>query len=520
MKKLYYGGSILTMCGENPEALLCENGIITAVGTLENVRRHEGGAEYIDLRGKCLIPAFIDSHSHITALAGTLGLCALGGADSTDEIKRRISIFKKTEATVGGWVMGFGYDNNLLEGGAHPDRKMLDEICPDLPLMITHASGHMGVLNSRALAALDITRETENPDGGRIGHYPDGEPNGYLEETAFTVWSARIPRGETDIAAKIRRAEDIYFSHGIATIQDGLTRRSEWTLLSSLAAAGHLRADIVSYPDMKLCPEIVCENVDYNNYRGHLRIGGYKIFLDGSPQGRTAYMSEPYESDEYRGYPIYSDAEVRAFVERAENEGRQLLAHCNGDAAAEQFIAAYEQVTKGRVSVSRPVMIHAQLVRRDQLRRMAALGMTASFFAAHIKYWGDAHINNFGMSRAAYISPLASAERCGVNFTLHQDSPVIAPDMLESVQCAVRRVTSNGVTLAPDEKIGVMSALKAVTRSAAYQYGEESGKGILAQGCRADMVILSRSPLEVQTEDIEKITVQETIKDGITVYKS
>ena len=165
-------------------------------------------------------------------------------------------------------------------------------------------------------------------------------------------------------------------------------------------------------------------------------------------------------------------------------------------------------------------MIHAQLLGKDQIPEAVSLGIIASFFAAHVYHWGDIHIKNFGMKRAAQISPAATAMKTGLPFTFHQDSPVIQPDMLETIWCAVNRKTKKGILLGEDERIPAYDALKAVTVNAAYQYSEEKVKGSLAAGKKADLVILDHDPLTAEPDDIRSIKVLETIKNGSTIYRS
>ena len=530
METLYYHGAVRTMADGTPaEALLVTDGIVAGAGTYEALRSAaEPSCRRVDLQGCALLPAFVDAHSHITAYARTLGSVQLSGAQSFDEIVRRIRDFvRETRPEAGAYLSAFGYDQNILREGAHPTRAVLDAACPDIPLIASHASGHMGVLNSAALRALGVTRDTPDPSGGRIGRDADGEPTGYLEENAFMQVGARVP--QPDEAARLtglERAQTEYLKRGVATIQDGLTRAEDWSLLSAFAAQGRLRADVVCYADLKNDPALLREAS--REYRGRLRMGGGKIFLDGSPQGRTAWLTQPYlqaaerEGDAgYRGYPTYGDEEVYGFVAQCCRAGVQLLAHCNGDAAAEQLICACERARADGLDVAaiRPVMIHAQLVRPDQLRRMAPLGMTASFFVAHTWFWGDAHLANLGAARAREISPAASALREGVPFTFHQDTPVLPPDMLQTVWCAARRVTRAGARLDPAERVPVEAGLQAVTRTAAWQYFEEARKGALTPGRTADLVVLDRDPLAVPEEEVREVRVLATIKDGECVWQ-
>ena len=525
MKTVYYGGDILTMeNGPMPEAVLVTDGRIARLGSREELCS-EPDVQLVDLKGHALLPAFIDPHSHIMAVARTLGMVDLSDAASFAEIQQKLRQYWEQEHPAPGeWVIGFGYDHNNLAEQAHPDREVLDAVSDQNPVLISHASGHMGVTNSAGLKALGVTAQTTDPEGGRIGRLANGEPSGFLEETAFIARTAQIPLPpEERLLERISRAEDIYFRHGITTIQEGVCGRSEWTLLLKMAEQKRLRADVVCYADMVQHAALLAEYPEYvNQYRNRLKLGGYKIYLDGSPQGRTAWMTEPYEGEaEYRGYPVHSGEKVAGFLKKALREEAQLLAHCNGDAAAEQYLSCMEEAVleTGRRPV-RPVMIHAQLVRPDQLSRMTELGMFASFFTAHSWYWGDVHLKNFGRARAEKISPARSAMERGTAFTFHQDSPVIPPDMIETVWCAVNRVTKNGVSLDGGEKIPVLEALKAVTISAAAQYGEQAEKGSIREGKRADFVILSENPLQVPQDELKRIRVEETIREGETVYRS
>lgn len=544
---LYYNGTIITMRGETPEikeAVLTDGGKILFAGTMAEAERTEGFcADRVtkrDLNGAVMLPAFLDPHSHITAVAQTFGYAALAEVKSFEELVQCLSAYKDSSSVgPGEWIVGVGYDHNFLKEKRHPDKTLLDRAFPDNPVMISHASGHMGVVNSKALALLSITAETKNPEGGVIGRMAAAgndsckgtEPNGYLEETAFTRAGSIIPEPEKEQTVRqFLQAQELYLSGGIATIQDGMTGKKEWSMLKYMAEHHLLSADVAAYADMKSDKELLNENPDYTEgYRDHLRIGGYKIFLDGSPQGRTAWMSRPYENNGagedsgYCGYPVYKDSETEQFFETAFRENRQILAHCNGDAAAEQMINACEKAKRATgcdLSKIRPVMIHAQLVREDQLKRMADLFMTASFFTAHTWYWGDIHLKNFGRDRAVKISPAKTALKEHVNVTLHQDSPVIKPDMLETIWCAVNRRSRSGVLMGEEEKLTPYEALKAVTESAAYQYGEEARKGSIEPGKQADFVILDKDPLNVPSEEIKEIKVLETIKDGVTLYRA
>mgnify|MGYP002264324038 CR=1 FL=1 len=481
----------------------------------------------VDLGGRTLLPGFIDGHSHFTSYANTLGLADLSGAGSVGEILRRLEDFaKEQDLAPGDWLVGFGYDHNLLAGGEHPTRQDLDRVAGEHPVMVTHASGHMGAVNTRALALAGITASTQDPQGGVIGREAGGAPNGYLEEAAFMAVGRQVPPPSPQrVLALLDQAQDIYLRHGITTVQEGLTGQGELVLLKQMAQAGCLRVDVAAYVDLDKAPNLAQENPTYlMGYRQGLKIGGYKIFLDGSPQGRTAWLTQPYEGaeDGYRGYPIHTDERVAELVRTAFSQGRQVLCHCNGDAAAEQFITAVEAVRREGFQKAdlRPVMVHAQTVREDQLDEMKALGILPTFFLDHIWFWGDYHYESvLGPQRACRISPAGSARDRGISFTLHQDAPVKMPDQILAIHNAVNRKTQKGRVLGEDQRLSVEEALRAVTINGAYQYFEEDKKGSLEPGKLADLVILDRSPLKTAPEQLKGIQVLETIKEGRTIYQ-
>jgi len=322
-------------------------------------------------------------------------------------------------------------------------------------------------------------------------------------------------------------AQEMYFSHGVTTAQDGAANAEDIRLLRAAAAEGRLKIDVVAYPVVSADARELCEkNAEcVEKYVDHYKIGGYKMFLDGSPQGKSAWLTRPYEnSGDYLGYPRQTDAETEACCKQAIEDGRQLLTHCNGDAAGDQLLACYEkayaETGHKKKNDLRPVMIHCQTVRDDQLDRMATLHMIPSIFVGHVYYWGDVHLMNLGRERAERISPARSALKRDLRMNFHQDTPVTPPDMFHSVWCAVNRRTRSGAVLGERQSVGVYDALRAVTINPAYQYFEEGSKGSLKEGKRADMIIVDRDPVTADPASLKDIRVLETIKDGETVYVS
>lgn len=526
MEYLFENGTILTMDGRMPmaQALLVRDGRIAAVGTQEAVEaRALREARRVDLAGRTLMPAFIDPHSHFFAVANSCLQVSLSGCTCWRDIAERIQTYiRQNHVPAGEWVWAQGYDHNALAEGRHPVRQVLDAAAPENPLILQHQSGHMGVFNTLALERLGVTEETPCPEGGTMGR-EGGHLTGYMEENAFLLWQRQVPMPDLPaLTAACEKAQALYASCGITTVQEGMLPEQLVPIYRALCAADKLYLDVVGYADqdgMQAAERMIPECL--RGYFHHFRVGGYKIFLDGSPQGRTAWLRCPYAGEEgYRGYGTMTDEQVLSAVRTAAREGRQLLAHCNGDAAAEQYLRAIARAQAEGLDTAaiRPVLIHAQLLGLDQLPEVKRLGVLPSFFVAHVYHWGDVHVKNLGQERAAHISPAAAAGKLGISFTFHQDAPVIRPDMLETVWCAVERRMKDGRVLGADERVDISTALKAVTANAAYQYFEEDQKGTLTPGKQADLVVLDRNPMETPGQSLRTIRVQETWKDGVQVF--
>ena len=525
MKKIYFNADVLTMDEALPaaEAVVIEDGKIVFVGTNEKALKQKEGAEVIDLGGKALLPGFIDSHSHFSGSAFATLNCSLEGAGSFEEIKGRILAFiKERNIPKGGWVSAENYDHNIMEEKAHPTAKFIDEFAPDYAVSLQHKSGHMGVFNSLALEKLGVTVSTPCREGGFIGKDENGL-TGYMEEADYIAYIREKPMpSPREILGGFLSAGKTYAGYGITTAQEGLLVKELGSLYMGLQAQNMLEIDIVGYVDCNNKEMLLEQFKDsVKVYKNHFKIGGIKLLLDGSPQGRTAWMKTPYAGEtEYRGYPAMKDDVMAEHLKYAAEHGLQVLAHCNGDAACEQCIRVVGRIHELYPGLNdmRTVMVHAQLLQKEQVPAVKAAKMILSFFVAHVYHWGDIHIQNFGKERAEQISPVKTAINHDVIYTFHQDSPIIVPDMLETLWIAVNRKTKDGIELGADECISIYEALKGITINAAYQYFEEDRKGSITVGKLADFVVLDKNPMKVEKEKLRNIRILETIKEGKTIY--
>lgn len=531
MEKLYFNGDIITMEGEGQyaEAVLVADGKIKAAGAYDEVAAQKGaGCEIVDLEGKTLMPAFIDAHGHATMTPAFASLCDLSVCNNFDDVVAELKAFmEKRQIPAGEPVIGVNYDNNFLAEQAHPGRDVLDKVSTEHPVTIIHVSIHAACGNSLALKNINYTDDMADIPGGEIGRYEDGRINGYLAEAAmYPLVFGTLGKMMADVASVWDFGQNLYLSNGITTVQEGAGNEGNLQLLNAMEQAGRVKMDVIVYPTFGALGDgelkVKEEHPDqWQQYKGHIKIGGYKLVLDGSPQARTAWMTEPYVGGGC-GVPILEDGFVLDCMRKALADDAQTLVHCNGDAAGDQFLNAFETAYKESDNPNKDnlrfTMIHCQTARRDQFEKMAKYKMVPSIFTGHVNYWGDVHMKNFGPVRGSRVSPVKDALDLGLVYNFHTDTPVTRPDLLHSVWAAVNRVTRSGQTIGEAQKVGVYDALKGITINAAYAYFEEDSKGSIKAGKRADLVVLDGNPLKVDPMAIKDIKVLETIKDGATVY--
>ncbi|WP_200976567.1 amidohydrolase [Echinicola sp. 20G] len=536
--KVYYGGDILTMVGKQPqyvEAVVVKDSVITFAGEAGEAMVQAGkGHAMIDLEGRTMLPGFIDGHAHFANFSSqAIGALLLPSPDANaNDIPTVISILKDWNTPenreLTGWIFGTGFDDSVLEEKRFPTKHDLDEVSTEFPIMIIHISGHFAVVNSKGLEVLGITSETTNPEGGLIRREQgSNEPNGVLEELAAIphMLKALTPKSDEASLKFFNAGQDMALAYGYTTAQEGRAMQNH-ELLAKMADAGKLKLDVVSYIDYAFVDQYMGSKWNSKDYLKHYRIGGMKVTLDGSPQGRTAWRSTPYlvppdgAGADYSGYPaIPNDEDLTAIYEKGLRHNWQTLTHCNGDAAMDQMIRTlgplFEKYGK---EDRRYVLIHGQYIRGDQLEEFKKLNVLASLFPLHTFYWGDWHKELIGDSLGNKISPTRTALNLGLPLTIHTDAPVALPNLMRVVWTASSRTSRSGDIIGEEERLTPYEALKAITDWSAYQHFEENSKGTLEAGKLADMVVLDKNPLKVQVDEIKDIQVLETIKEGMSVY--
>lgn len=537
---VYYGGDIITMTGENPEyaeAIVVRDGRILFVGDSSEAMEIAGnGHQMIDLNGKTLMPSFIDPHSHFINSLGmsTQANCSpspVGEADNVAGVVKALqNLQSEKNIPDGKLIMGYGYDDTVMPEGKLLNRDDLDEAFPNNPVMVMHVSLHGAVLNSKALERFGYSEKTETPAGGIIVRKPGtNEPYGLIMETAFLPIFAKLPKPSAEEEMEqLKDGQMIYAAAGITTAQEGASHLADIEILQKGANNGSLFIDVVSYPFITEFDTIfkLYSADDFGKYNNRFKLGGIKITIDGSPQGRTALFTTPYLTggpsgeENWLGESTFSQDEVNQMLKNVYDKGLQSTFHANGDGAIDMCIKAHEFASNGDPTKERrTTIIHSQFVRRDQLDKYVEYKMIPSLYTEHTFFFADAHIKNRGLEQASFISPMKTAISKGLKPTNHTDFNVAPIDQMMVVWTAVNRVSRNGEVIGPDERISPYQALQAITTNASYQYFEEDKKGTLEKGKLADLVILDSNPLKVDPMKIKDIKVLETIKEGKSIYK-
>ena len=532
---IFVGGHIVTMDPERSavEAVAVRDGAITAAGARDAVLARRGDeTRVVELGDRALLPGFIDTHGHLLAVGRGLDTLTLhsppvGDVTDIDGLVGKIRAWiDERDIPPGGVVLGSGYDDSLLAERRHPTRDDLDRASTRHRIVLTHVSGICGrptlppcrppastptprtrpAGTSAAARGRESRRRARGAGGGAGGGGRSGPDR-------------RRPRDRG--AAAI----EVYAGYGTTTVQDGSTGPAVVEALRAAAAREPFAVDVAVFPRFGTMAD--AEGVTHEPaYRGGLRVAGVKFSLDGSPQGRTAWVTEPYTEGppgappDYRAYGTLDPAAYRAGAAHLIGRGVPIIVHANGDAAIDLMLDGVGAAVAGvdPMPDHRAVIIHAQLMRADQLDRAAALRVVPSFFSAHAFFWGDWHRRSFGAARGDNVSPVRWAIDRGVPFTVHNDAPIVPPDILRLVSITVNRTTRSGRVLGPHQRATIREALHAVTLGAAYQYFEEDTKGSITVGKQADLVVLDRNPLTADPADLEHIAVLETFSRGRSVY--
>ncbi|HEX7064243.1 MAG TPA: amidohydrolase [Bacillales bacterium] len=519
---IFRNGQVLTV---DEAFTVCEaiavkgNRIIGRGGNVEIDRLKGPGTKVIDLRGRSLLPGFIDAHAHLE-LYGTnkLGVNCKDVA-SIAEIQEKLK--KAAERTPKGqWIRGWGYNQNALQEGRHPTRKDLDQVSTEHPIIIVRTCGHISTVNSKALEYAGIEKGTSDPPGGKIVR-ENGVPNGVLLEAAHMNMFIRAQYSEPEVMEGLGLASEDFIQKGITSVHDaGGYNNHHFRHLARAVQNGHLKVRVNTLiGSLHKSPVILDKALEAGMLTGigddKFRIGPAKVFIDGSSSGPTAKTRDPYTSNpEDTGILYLSQDELNDILGKAHRLGWQLTAHAIGDKGVEMMINCIEHALNEHPRDNHRHRIeHSGITPPDLLQREKELNIVPVPNPAFIYEFGDGYLKDYG-ERVNWMFPVRSFLDAGMKPAMGSDSPITTYDPLAGIQAAVTRLSKTGKEVGSEQKISVKEAIRLYTINGAYASFEENIKGSLERGKLADLTVLDRPILDTAADELRQINVDMTVIDG------
>jgi predicted amidohydrolase YtcJ len=512
-------GTIVTLKPSNPhaQAVAIKNNRIIKVGKNREIEPLiKEGTKVIDLKEKAVLPGFIDTHIHITGFGKTLTQINLRGIQSIKEMQEKLE--KRVErAKKGEWILGRGWDQDRLKEKRYPTRWDLDKVSPNNPVVFTRVCGHLSVVNSRALEKASVTAEAAPPLGGEIDKDPKtGEPTGILRERAMDLVHRVIPESsERQLMEACGLACRKAVEAGLTSVHWIIYSRAEIRVIKKLRAQNKLPLRVYILIPVEFLDPLIRLGLSTGFGDDVVRIGGVKIFADGSLGARTAALHESYSDDSStRGMTLYSEEKLEEMIMKTHRAGIQLAVHAIGDRAISMVLTALEKaLEKMPRKDHRHRIEHASVLSEKLIRRMKRLGVIASVQPHFVvsDFWVA---DRLGPKRARWVYPFKTLIQEGVPIAGGSDCPVEPVSPLLGIWAAVSRKSF------PEEQISVEEALRMYTIDAAFASFEEDIKGSIEVGKLADLVVLSDDPRSVPPNKIKDIEVEMTFAGGKAVYTS
>lgn len=526
---IYVNGNIISLDKEKSyEAFAVKDGKFLAVGRNKDIMSlfHSDECKITDLGGNTVIPGFNDAHMHLLNYGFQKNAVQLNNISSIEEMIKVVkSYISKNNIPKGTYIISRGWNDNCFKEKRLPNRYDLDKISYEHPIIFSRICGHIGVVNSKAIELLGIDKIKENPAGGAIDR-KNSIPTGVLRENALNIALSKVPPTSVeDIKAALCSTFDDLIKCGITTVQtEDLTHcrnlRNLIQAYKELEEEGKLPVRIT----LQLClntDELLKEAKELglksklgNNF---IKIGGLKLFQDGSLGARTAAMMDNYEDTSDNGISIYSQEELDSWVTKGFNQGFQIIIHGIGDRACEMILNSYEKISNGSTDNLRPVIVHCQFTNDLLLNRFKDIGVIANVQPAFIMSDYPIVEKAVGKKRTKSSYAFNSMIQNGIPVAFSSDAPIESFNVIEGIHGAVNRTDLNnnpkgGFNI--NEGVTVMDALKAYTTIPSYMSFDEEYKGKIKVNYLADFIILSQDITSVPKSKIKDIKVLETYVDG------
>lgn len=524
---VFYNGRIWTADPQRPEeeALAVRNDRILALGSRKAIEALIGRTtRVIDLKGRVLLPGFIDNHVHFLSSGVQLLGIELRTARSEAEFVARIK--ERAERYPGRWITGGDWDHESWPGAREPYRDLIDAVTANTPVFVNRLDGHMALANSAALRLAGIDRNTPDPPGGEIVRDPvSGEPTGLLKDEAMTPVYAVIPdASEAERLEGARAAMALARRCGITSIQD-VSSAADLRTYQTLLETGELTLRVDCRLPISQYRLLADAGIRAHFGNDQLRIGSLKAFADGSLGSTTALFFAPYEGTYHHGLPmdILLDGRLEQWALDADRSGLQLSVHAIGDSANSRMLDIFDRCVRENPAWDRRFRIeHAQHIARKDLPRFAKLGVIASMQPYHAIDDGRWAWKRIGEARCHEAYPFRSLLDQGVHLCFGTDWSVAPLNPLLGLYAAVTRRTlddKNPEGWIPEQKITLAEAVACYTRNSAYASFDEKIKGQLKEGYLADLAVLSEDIFTLPPEKIRDVQVDFTILNGQVIFE-
>ncbi len=510
-------GNIITINPSKPhaQAIAIRKNRIIKIGTNREIKPLiKENTKVIDLKGKTVLPGFIDTHTHIAGFGKALTQINLRGIQSVKEMLKKLK--KRIEKTrEGEWIQGRGWDQDHLKEKRYPTRWDLDKSSPNNPVVFTRVCGHLCVVNSKALEKARITAETTPPPGGKIDKDPrTGEPTGILRENAMDLVHRVMPEpSEHQLMEACGLACLKAVEAGLTSIHWIISSPTEIRVIQKLREQNELPLRVYILIPVEFLDHLVGLGLSTGFGDDVVKIGGAKILADGSLGARTAALHESYSDDSStRGMMLYSEEKLEELITKTHKAGLQLAVHAIGDQAIDMVLTALEKALDEMPREDHRHRIeHASVLNKELIRRMKRLGVIASVQPHFVvsDFWV---VDRLGPKRARWAYPFKTLVQNGVRTVGGSDCPVEPISPLLGIWAAISRESF------PEERITVDEAIRVYTINAAFSSFEDSVKGSIEVGKLADLVVLSADPRSVPPDEIKDIEVEMTFVGGRMVY--
>jgi len=492
------------------EAVAVWNGRVTDVGSDSDILRQRArSVEVIDLRRSAVVPGMSDSHIHLLWYGMLLRTVDLAGKRSVKEVRNAVEVSARSGPR-NGWIVGRGWDQERLHEHRYLNRADLNQFGTH-PVFLKRVCGHVAVVNDRALSLSGIGMDTPDPQGGEIVRDPiTGEPTGLLKESAIGLVEKAVPRSEAEVRNALVEAARRLLRLGLTSLHCIVEDALEFRVLHLLKNEGRIVQSIYAILPLGLLDEAVRIRMSGDRGSNGFRVGGVKVYLDGSLGARTAALFEPY-SDESGALGILrmTVSDLAEAAEKVSQSGFQLCAHAIGDRAVEAAVAALEKTARRvRGRSLRHRIEHSSITPPRLIARMKRAGVVASVQPRFIysDTWAGKRL---GPRRLLHLYPFRSMLNAGLNLAFGSDCPVEDPNPFDGVWSAVVRPG-----LSPSQSLSVPEALSCYTTGAAFASFSEADHGTLEPGKKADMVVLDRDPFNCSHDALRRIRAVHTFVGG------